>query len=97
MQYCEEAIINCDNYGEAILSLRPCYIRREERDDSQNRKKTKRSEFIMKSSVRVCLHRKTSEWKESSESRKSRIVLYSRWNLGFTANQEQFLNGHERQ
>ena len=34
--------------------------------------KTKSSEFIMKSSVRVCVH---SEWKESIESRKSRMLF----------------------
>ena len=43
----------------------------------------------MKFSVRVCVHRNTSEWEESSESRKSRIVVYSRWNLEFRVNQDQ--------
>ena len=51
----------------------------------------------MKSSVNVCLHRKSTEWKESSESRKSRIVVYGRWNLEFEVNQDQYLNSHERQ
>ena len=43
----------------------------------------------MKSFVRVCVH------KESSESR-SRIV-YSQWNLEFEVNRGQYLNDHERQ
>ena len=51
----------------------------------------------MKSSVNVCLHRKSIEWKDSSESRKSGIVVYGRWNLGFEVNQDQYLNGYERQ
>ena len=53
----------------------------------------------MKSSVRVCLHmyRKSSEWKESSESWKSSIVVSRQWNLEFEVNQNQYLNGHERQ
>ena len=68
MLYGEEAIINCDN-------LLPCYIQREERDDRLKGKKTKSSEFIMKSSVKVCVHRKSSEWKDSSESWKSSIVF----------------------
>ena len=52
----------------------------------------------MKASVRVCVHRKSSEWKESSESRKSRIVVYSRpRNLEFEVDQDQYLYGHERQ
>ena len=60
-------------------------------------KKTKKSEFMMKSSVRVCIHRKSSEWKESSESWKSSIVVYSRWNLELEVNQDQHMNGHEIQ
>ena len=70
---------------------------KEERDDSREGKKTKKSEIIMKSSVRVCAHRKSGEWKESSESRKSRIVVSRRWNLEFEVNQDQYLNGHEGQ
>ena len=52
---------------------------------------------MMKSSVRVCVHRKSSEWKESSESRKSSIVVSSRWNLELEVNQDQYMYGHERQ
>ena len=51
----------------------------------------------MKSFVRVCVHRKSSEWKESSKSRRSRIVVYSQWNLQLKVNQDECLNGHERQ
>ena len=64
---------------------------REERDDSCKGKKIKSSEFIMKSSVRVCVHRKSSEWKETSELWKSRIVVYRRWNLEFEVNQDEYL------
>ena len=35
----------------------------------------------MKSSVRVCEQRKSSEWKECSGSRKPNVVVYSRWKL----------------
>ena len=45
---------------------------------------------MMKSFVRVCVHRKSSEWKESSESRKSSIVVSSRWNLELEVNQDQY-------
>ena len=46
----------------------------------------------MKSSVRVCLHRKSSEWKESQ----------ALWSLvggtwEFKVNQDQYLYGHEGQ
>ena len=51
----------------------------------------------MKSSVKVCVHRISSEWKESSESRKPSIVVSSPWNLEFEVYQDQYLNGHERQ
>ena len=85
MRYCDDAIINCDNYGGDItFDFAISREEREERDDRQKGKKTKSSEFIMKSSIRVCVHRKSSEWKESSESRKSRksrILVYSQWNL----------------
>ena len=75
--YCEEAIINCDNYGgDIIFDLAIS-------GENKEGKNTKSSEIIMKSSIRVCVHRKSSEWKESSESRKSQIVVYSRWNLEF--------------
>ena len=50
----------------------------------------------MKCSIKVCVHRKSSEWKESSKSRKSRIVVSSQWNLEFEVTQDQYLNGHER-
>ena len=55
MLYCEEAIINCDNYGAAITFELAIYIRREKRDDSRKGKNTKNSKFIMKTSVRVCV------------------------------------------
>ena len=45
----------------------------------------------MKSFVRVCVH------KESSESRRSRIVVHSPWNMEFEVNQDECLNDHERQ
>ena len=52
----------------------------------------------MKFYVRVCVHRNSSEWKESSESRRSRIDVYrSPWNMEFEVNQDECLNGHERQ
>ena len=51
----------------------------------------------MKSFVKVCVHRKSSEWKESSESRKSRIDVYSQWNLEFKVNQDEYLIGHKKQ
>ena len=50
----------------------------------------------MKTSVRVCAHRKSSEWKESNESRKSRIVVSSQWNLELE-DQDQHVNGYEGQ
>ena len=40
----------------------------------------------MKSFVRVCVHRK------SSESRRSIIVVYSPWNLEFEVDQDKYLN-----
>ena len=55
MLYCEKAVIN---YDRALLLSD---IRREERDDSRKGKKIKKSDFIMKSSIRVCLLRKSSE------------------------------------
>ena len=58
--------------------------------------KIKSSEFTLKSSIRVCVHRKSSEWKESRESRKSRIVAYSRRKVEFEVDQHQYLNGDER-
>ena len=51
----------------------------------------------MKSFVRVCVHRNSSEWKESSKSRRSRIDVYRQWNLEFEVNEDQYLNGHEKQ
>ena len=52
----------------------------------------------MKYSIKVCVHRKSSEWKESSESRKSRIVVSSPRNLDFKIGDPyQYLYGHERQ
>ena len=36
----------------------------------------------MKSSARVCLFRKSREWKDS-ESWKSRVDVYSQWNMEF--------------
>ena len=51
----------------------------------------------MKSFVGVCVHRKSSEWKESSESRKSRIDVYKPRNLEFEVNQDECLKSHERQ
>ena len=39
----------------------------------------------------------SSEWKECSESRKPRIVVYIRWKLEFTVNQDEYLYGHEGQ
>ena len=97
MLYCEEAI-NCDSYGEAMtFDLDISGEKKEERDDSRKGKETKNLEFIMKSSVRVCVHRKSSEWKECSESRKPSIVVYNWWKLEFKVNQEQYLYGHEGQ
>ena len=65
---------------------------------AENGKKIKSSEFIMKYSIKVCVHRKSSEWKESSESRKSRIVVSSPRNLDFKIGDPyQYLYGHERQ
>ena len=96
MLYCEEAIINCDNYRGAItfnLAI-PEEKKREERDkrdDKRVEEKTKKSVIIMKSSARVCLFRKSREWKEYSESWKSRIVVYSQWNMEFNVNQDQYL------
>ena len=40
-------------------NLWPCDIWREERDDSQEEKEDKEVKDIIKSSVRVCLHRKS--------------------------------------
>ena len=51
----------------------------------------------MKYSIRVCVHRKSSEGKESSESWKSSIDVYSQWNLEIEVDQDQYLYGHERQ
>ena len=84
--YAMEAIINCDNYGGAItfnLTIPEEKKReeREEKDDNWEEKKTKSSEIIMKSSARVCLFRKSREWKEYSESRNSRVDVYRRWNM----------------
>ena len=85
MRYCDEAIINCDNYGRAITFDLVISGEKKEKKETiaENGKKTKSPEFILKSSVRVCLHRKSSEWKESSKSWKSSIVVYSPWNLEF--------------
>ena len=44
----------------------------------------------MKSSVRVCLQRKSRVWKESNKLRESSIVVYSRWNLELEVSQVQF-------
>lgn len=44
----------------------------------------------MKSSVRVCLQRKSRVWKESNQLRESSIVVYSRWNLELEVSQVQF-------
>ena len=57
--------------------------KREERDkrDDNREEKTKSSEIIMKSSARVCLFRKSREWKKYRESRKSRVDVCRRWNM----------------
>ena len=73
MLYCEEAIINCYNYGGAI-TLDIAISRKRERDNSR---KDKIKEFMMKFPRRVCKHRKANEWKGSSESRKSSIDVSS--------------------
>ena len=84
--YCDEALINCDNYGGAITFDLAIL------GENKERKKTKSSEFIMKSSIIMSLStNKSSEWKESSESRNSKIVVYSRWNLEFKVDQDQYL------
>ena len=81
-----------------MVERKPLTLRNKEKKVEKGKgKKIKSSEFIMKSFVRVCVHRKSSEWKESSESRRSRIVVYSPWNLEFEVNQDEYLNGHERQ
>ena len=49
----------------------------------------------MKSSARVCLFRKYREWKEYSESRNSRVVVYSQWNMELMKINTR--NGHEGQ
>ena len=64
MRYCDEAIINCDNYGEAITFDLAISGEKKETIVEKGRK-TKSSEFILKSSVKVCVHRKSSEGKES--------------------------------
>ena len=48
---------------------------------AEEEKKIKSPEIIMKSSTRVCLFRKSREWKEYSESRNSRVHVYRRWNM----------------
>ena len=51
MLCCKEAIIICNNYGGAITLDLAIIILREEKDDSQEGKKTKKPKFIMKSSL----------------------------------------------
>ena len=60
---------------------------------AEEEKKIKSPEIIMKSSARVCLFRKSREWKEDSESWKSRIDVYSQWNIGVynSVNEDQYL------
>ena len=68
MRYCDEAIINCDNYGETITFDLAISGEKKETMVEKGRK-TKSSEFILKSSVKVCVcvHRKSSEGKESQK------------------------------
>ena len=55
------------------------------------REEDRESEIIMKSSAGVCLFRKSREWKEYSESRNSRVVVYSQWKMEFNVDQDQYL------
>ena len=66
---------------------------------SEEEMKIKSSEIIMKSSARVCLFRKSREWKEYSESRNSRVVVYSQWNMEFIMElmKNNTWNGHKGQ
>ena len=97
MLYCEEAVINCDNYGEVITFDLAISGEKNETIAEKRRDKEVRGHYEV--FCKSLSAQKSTEWKESRESRKStwRIVVSSRWNLEFEVNQDQYLYGHERQ